>query len=173
MRNLLISMIALCILASAINCGGQKQNKIMQADIKTVYEQNLKDSILTSGWYYIVADNNGFKRQLDKSEESYFINPHPILVKECFDKVALYESHDFKTQSENQFGLSIQIKKNYEDLWADATEKSIGKRLGLIIDNKLVNAPMVNARIEGGMSSLNRGVYNKGELEKFKIQIEK
>ncbi len=95
------------------------------------------------------------------------------MLKKHFDKIELYETDDFKTQSKNQFALSIKINRNYENLWADATEKSIRKRLGLIIDNKLVNAPMVNMRIEGGMSSLNRGVYSKEELENFKKQLEK
>ncbi len=31
---------------------------------------------------------------------------------------------------------------------------------------------MVNSRIDGGMSSLNRGVYDKDELEDFIKQIE-
>ncbi|MFB6344023.1 hypothetical protein ACE1ET_20050 [Saccharicrinis sp. FJH62] len=79
---------------------------------------------------------------------------------------------DFQGQYDDYIGLSIRINKKYVDLWAEATGKSIGKRLGLIIDNKLVNAPQVNARIEGGMTALNRGVYTREELEEFMKLIE-
>ncbi|MCL2040475.1 MAG: hypothetical protein FWG84_00355 [Bacteroidales bacterium] len=63
----------------------------------------------------------------------------------------------------------MQIHKKYQELWADATEKSIGKRLGFIVDDKLVSAPMVNMRIENGMSSLYG--YSRQELEGFKKNI--
>lgn len=95
------------------------------------------------------------------------------MVKKHFDKVELYETDDFKAQSANHFALSIRINKDYKELWADATGKSIRKHLGLIIDNKLVNAPMVNMKIESGISSLNRGVYTKEELENFINQLKK
>lgn len=166
MKHFLISLTALCILASAVNCSGQKEDGRIQADLESAFEQNLKDSSLVTGWYYVTDSSDGFKRQLDKTDVFYFIDPKPILIKCHFDKAELYET------SENQFALSIQIHKNYESLWTDATEKSIGKRLGLIIDNKLVCAPMVKDRIEGGASSL-QGNYSKEELKKFMKQINK
>ncbi len=61
----------------------------------------------------------------------------------------------------------INQKSCPENLWTDVTVNTIGKQLELIIDNILVNTPMVNLRIEGGMSSLNRGGYNKDELDAF------
>lgn len=172
MRHIIISLTALCILISTVNCTGQNRDKIMQADLESAFDQNTTDSTLVTGWYYILDNENGFKRQLDKTEEFYFVDPKPILLKKHFDKVEIYETDDFKVQANYQYALSIQIHRNYEDYWADATEKSSGKRVGLIIDNKLVNAPMVKSRIEGGISTLNRGVYDKGELDNFIILIE-
>jgi len=173
MRNLLVIMIVFCILAGVVNCSGQKKDKIIQNDLKSVFEQNIKDSTLATGWYFIVENEKGIKRRLEKTDEYYFIDPNPILLKKHFNKIELYETDDLKKQSKNQFALSIKIHRNYETLWADATEKSIRKRLGLIIDNKLVNAPMVNMKIESGISSLNRGVYTKEELENFINQLKK
>lgn len=171
MRNFTFLSI-LCILISTISCSGQKtSDKAKKIDLDLIYEQNKKDSVLTTGWYYITDNETGFERRLDKSEEMYFVDPKPILVKEHFDKIEIFES-DFQGQYDDYMGLSIQINKKYVDLWAEATGKSIGKRLGLIIDNKLVNAPQVNARIEGGMTALNRGVYTREELEEFKKLIE-
>lgn len=171
MKNLTIPLI-FCILLSTVSCSGQKQSdKNKQVDLNSIYEKNKKDSVLATGWYYITENETGFKRQLDKSDEIYYIDPKPIIVKEHFDKLEIFETN-FHGQYEDYIGLSIRINKKYIDLWADATEKSIGKRLGLIIDNILVSAPQVNARIEGGMTSLNRGIYTREELEAFKSLIE-
>ena len=173
MRYLLFSLIVFSTLINTTSCSGQKKSdkKADRVNLELIYKQNLQDSTLVTGWYYIIDMENGFGRQLDKSDEFYFIDPKPILVKEHFDKTEIFET-DFKGQYEDYIGLSVRINKKYIDLWADATGKSIGKRLGLIIDNKLVNAPQVNARIEGGMTALNRGVYTREELENFKKLIE-
>ncbi len=174
MREFKNTLLVFAIFSIALlNCNGQKHtsnNVNKNIDIESIYNQIIKDSILVTGWYYIIDTDNGFKRQLDKAEEFYFIDPKPILVKEEFDKVEIFET-DFKGQYPDYTGLEIRISQKYVDLWAEATEKSIGNRLGLIIDNKLVNAPRVNARIDGGRTSLNRTVYSKEELEEFKKRI--
>jgi hypothetical protein len=165
-------LIIFVFLIAFSSCNGQRKtdNKVVNVNMESVYNQILTDSILVSGWYYIIETDNGIKRQLDKSEEFYFVDPKPILVKEHFDKIEIFET-DFKGQYPDYIGLEIRINKEYANLWATATEKWIGKRLGLIIDNKLVNAPQVNARIDGGMTSLNRDVYSKEELEEFKTKL--
>jgi len=157
-------MSVFCALMIAVSCGGQK----IEVDLESIFEQNTKDSTLVTGWYYIVDNENGFKRQLDKMEEFYFIDPKPILVKGHFDKLRIYKT-DFHG---DHFALSIPIRKEYKELWANATEKSIGKRLGLIVDNQLVSAPMVNMRIENGASSFMRGDYDRKELEALKKKME-
>jgi preprotein translocase subunit SecD len=172
MRHFLFYVTILSALISTSSCNRQrKPDKIKLIDLNSVYEKNIADYVLATGWYNLSDTEPGFKRKLDKSEEIYFVDPKPILVKEHFDKVEIFET-DFQGQYDDYIGLSIKINKQYVDLWAEATGKSIGKRLGLIIDNKLVNAPQVNARIEGGITALNRGVYTPKELEEFKKLIE-
>ena len=172
MRQFLFYLTILSTLISTTSCNGQrKSDKTKPIDLNSVYEKNIADSVLATGWYYISDTEPGFKMKLDKTEEIYFVDPKPILVKDHFDKVEIFET-DFQGQYEDYIGLSIRINKKYVDLWAEATGKSIGKRLGLIIDYKLVNAPQVNARIEGGMTALNRGVYTREELEEFMKLIE-
>jgi len=165
-------LIVFVFLIAFSSCSGQRKtdNKVVNINMDSVYNQILTDSILVSGWYYIIETDNGFKRQLDKSEEFYFVDPKPILVKDHFDKIELFET-DFKGQYPDYIGLEIRINNKYVNIWATATEKSIGKRLGLVIDNKLVNTPQVNARIEGGMTALNRDVYSREELEEFKTRL--
>lgn len=165
--NKLAILLTLAVLAGAVSCNGQKRSEENNlVDLNSVYEKNITDSTLVTGWYFITEDNTGFKRLLDKSEEVYSIDPKPILINEHFDKYEIYET-EYHGVNDNGLGLSIRISKKYAYIWADATEKTIGKRLGLVIDNVLVNAPKVNMRIEGGMTSLNRGVYTREELEAF------
>lgn len=171
MRHLLFSLTALCILTFVVSCNAPKKGDVIQVDLEQVLEQNLRDSTLVTGWYYIANTENGFKRQLDKTDDFYFIDPKPILVKEHFSKVEIYATEDFKEQFGHPFALAIMIGKDYKDIWANATEKSTGKWMALIIDNMLVSAPKVMMKIENGKSSLNRGVYTKEELESFIEQI--
>lgn len=148
----------------------KNKTKVKSINIDSLYNQIIADSVLVSGWYYITEDSSGFKRELDKTEEIYFINPRPIIVKEHFEKLELFET-DFKGDYPDYTGLKMQIHENFANIWADATGKSIGKKLGFIINNKLVSAPSVNGRIEGGMSSINRDVYSKEDLEDFMNQL--
>ena len=169
MKHFLFSITAFCVLMIAIIYNGKRDSdKIKQIDLESIYVQNVRDSILVTGWYYIVDDENGFKRQLDKTDDFYVIDPKPILVKAHFGSVKIYKT---EFQGREELGLSIQMNRKCYGLWADATEKSIGKHLGLIVDNKLVSAPYVNGRIERGISSLNRGCYDRKELEDFRKQI--
>lgn len=172
MRHLLFTLTGLLILALTNSCGNYNKDNIIQAEILSAYELNSNSLTLETGWYHIVDKENRFKRQLDKTDEFFFIDPKPIIIKTYFDKVEIHETSYGKSNSENNFELLIQIHRNYEHLWADVTEESVGKRLALIINNKLVSNPKVMCRIEGGLSSLGRGVYNKDELDKFKTQIE-
>ena len=171
MRHLLFSLTAMCILTVVVSCGSSTNESAIPVNLNQVLEQNLQDSTLVTGWYYVLHTQDGFKRQLDKTDEFYYIDPNPIVVKEHFSKVEIYEVDHFKEQPGKFLALSIQIDKQYEHLWADATEKSIGKWIALIIDNKLVSAPRVNMKIESGRTSLNRGIYTKEELESFINEI--
>jgi preprotein translocase subunit SecD len=138
MRHFLFYVTILTTLISANSCKGQvKPDKTKHIDLNSVFEKNVADSVLATGWYFISDTEAGFKIQLDKSDKIYFVDPRPILVKEQFDKIEIFET-DFQGQYDDYIGLSIHINKKYVDLWADATGKSTGKRLGLIIDNKLV-----------------------------------
>ena len=168
MKSSLFYTIAVCVILVLFSINDpQMDYKTTQVDTESIYAQIMKDSLLVTGWYYIVDNENGFKRQLDKTDEYYFIDPKPILVKEHFYKSVISPTN-YHAQSNKNLGLLFQMNKK---LWADATEKSIGKQLGLIIDNKLVTAPKVMMKIDNGLSCLDRGVYSRVELEKFMSMI--
>lgn len=163
--NYLIKLIFGAVIFSMIclSCSNRSQldKQVIHVDVDSLYEQILEDSILVTGLYYVTETDNGFKRQLDKTDELYFLDPKPILIKEYFGKLDISEG------LYSGYEIEILIKKQYVSLWADATEKAIGSRIGFVIDNQLVYAPYVNTKIHTGRVSLNRPEYSKEELEEF------
>ena len=47
---------------------------------------------LYTAWYYVVDSPTNFKRQLDKSDETYFLDPKPIVVAKNITSFEIYES---------------------------------------------------------------------------------
>ncbi len=123
------------------------------------------DSVLYTGWYYIV-DTSDYKRRLDKTKEFYFIDPTPIITAKNITELKMY------TANEGGFGLLMRLDEISTKAWSVATEKSIGRRLAFIVDNRLLHTPSVNSQITGGVTALNRNDYSKAELENFKTIID-
>jgi preprotein translocase subunit SecD len=165
---ILFSLNILCL----INCRGQKvsEQKSIIIDLDSIYYENLKDSSLATGWYYVNEGKSGLKRQLDKSDEFYYIDPKPIVVKENFMYFEIYETN-FKETCSNYIGLKMQFDKVGTKAWAIATKRAISKRLALIIDNVLIVAPIVNDQIKNGVSAINRNDYSTAELQNFITKI--
>jgi preprotein translocase subunit SecD len=141
-------------------------------------EHHIKDSpdilkhdstILYTGWYYVVDSSNSYKRQLDKSEEAYYLDPKPIVTAKNFTKFEIYESN-FKDKK--YLGLTMRLDKEGTESWSNATLRAQGSRLAFILDNRLLQVAMVNSQITGGVTALNRGDYSRQELENFKTIIE-
>ncbi|WP_157446873.1 hypothetical protein [Cytophaga aurantiaca] len=174
MKNNFRFIYFLCLLLSITNCNGQNLNK--QSDFKTkidsVYSKILKDSTLVTGWYYISDTINGYERQLDKSDEVYYIVPMPIVIKDNFYSVEIFKTN-FKGLYPDYVGLEIMLDEYGTNVWSIATENAIHKRLALIINNKLVHAPKVNAQIPNGMTTLNRAEYSLKNIKEFKLLIDK
>ncbi len=131
--------------------------------------QDTNESTLKTGWYYVSEQKTNFKRLLDGSSESYFINPDLIVSVDQFNKIELVEN---EYDGKKQYSLIIKFDKKGTDNWSIATQKAIGKQLALIIDDKLVYVPKVNAQITSGVSSLSRSEYTKEDIGKFVKQIE-
>lgn len=162
----------LSILICLTNCKGQgsKDKNDSKLVEKSENVQNIKESVLVTGWYYVSDSKDGIKKQLDKSDEVYFINPEPIVAKENFEK---NEIKEFEFNGEKTVELLFKFDSDGTKKWAVATEKSINKKVALVINNVLVCVPRVNNKINGGLATLSRGdVYTKKELEEFKKQIE-
>ncbi len=147
-----------------LNDDNYLSNLYANAERKTVKT----GSTLKTGWYYIKDKKTNFKRQLDKTSELYFIDPKVIVPVEQFKKMELTES-EYEGKSIPMLVIHFDTKGT--DSWSIATEKSIGGKLALIVNDKLVIAPKVNSQITGGVSALNRTDYTKQEIEEIVRQI--
>jgi hypothetical protein len=130
---------------------------------------NRQDSVLRTGWYYISDNETNYKRQLDKTSEFYFIDPNVIVPVQQFDKIELTES---KYDNEKYPMIIIRFDFKGTDNWSIATEKSIGGKLALILNDKLVIAPKVNAQITAGVSAINRSDYSQQDIDEIFKTIE-
>lgn len=127
------------------------------------------DSTLKTGWYYVTDQQTNFKRQLDKTSEFYFIDPNVIVPVGQFKNLELTDS---EYEGKRYPMLVIRFDTKGTDSWSIATEKSIGGKLALIVNDKLVIAPRVNSQITAGVSALNRTDYTKQDIEEILKQIE-
>jgi preprotein translocase subunit SecD len=173
MMTLFLSFMFLLTACSDNNSQAQVSDRLLEDP-----EHNIKDNpnvtkhdstILYTGWYYIVDTDNGFKRQLDKSTDTFFIDPKPIVVAKNFTTFEIYESN---AGGQKYIGLTMRLDEQGTENWSVATEKAIGKQLAFILDNKLLYIAKVNSQITAGVTALNRGDYSKAELENFKTIIE-
>lgn len=128
--------------------------------------QNAKTKSLCTGWYYVLDTINDFKYQLDKSDEIFYLNPSPIVIKDNIVSTEIYETKFL-------VGLGMQLDDFGTKRWADATGKYITKRLAFILDNKLIIAAKVNAQITMGATAINRTEYNRQDIENFKKLLDK
>jgi hypothetical protein len=95
------------------------------------------DSVLTTGWYFLSDTSTGYKRQLFKSGESYYIAPIPIVTAANFDKVNLFHEKDC-------WALFTWLDKKGAQALNAAKKKVQGQRLAFILNNKLLRLQLVD-----------------------------
>jgi len=62
------------------------------------------------------------------------------------------------------FELLIEFKKPAVQLWADATRRNINNAIAIVLDNKVIFAPVLRDAIEGGKCSIT-GNFTKKEVQ--------
>jgi preprotein translocase subunit SecD len=134
----------------SISCKSEGQEYLKKETsniINKAYNKNIANLTLVNGWYYVTKDSTGFSKKDSVSQVEYLINPKPILLPINFKK-----SKDF-TNYQGFKGLSIYFDKVGIELWAEVTEKAIGKYLVFILNNKILSINIVNTQITNGVSA--------------------
>ncbi len=148
-------------------CQPNEENHHGSRDKKTT---NTNDTALKTGWYYLSDSASGVLRKMykDTTQKRYYVNPNPILTVADFSSVELREY----PRDPNHYLLAIKFDDQGKESWRVATRNSISKPLGLIIDNVLIECPIVQSEIVAGISALNRGDLTKDELLNFQKAIQ-
>ncbi len=75
------------------------------------------------------------------------------------------------------YGIIGNVREDKVQLWADVTEKSIGKTIAFVFEGQIITQPMVNARIESGSFSIFLPPKSPGDIKqifrKLSEEIEK
>ena len=97
---------------------------------------NPKKNERPNGWYYIT----------DRVEDS--ISSEPIVTINDFEEIKLDSAENLKGKFIYQ--ITGQVAADCVEKWADATEHSIGKRIGFVFQDEVICTPCINCRIETG-----------------------
>jgi preprotein translocase subunit SecD len=127
------------------------------------------DTILQTGIYYITDSVTHYKRCRD-SITCFNINPMPILTVANFKKISVYSK---KPDYLMLRGLELNFDKAGTLTFDEATKKSVGKMLAIIIDNKLISSPIIMSEITKGKCIITfSNKITKSELEDIKKHLE-
>ena len=173
MKNLLGLIMSSLLLTACFNSEKEPVNtndRLLPAPEGAVkdFQLNQDSTFLQTGWYHVSDDSTNFKRIVKKSSDAHYINPQPILTNRdikgfWIEKESLYGSK----------GLSLEMIFSIEaaEKWKIGTEKAVGKQIGFVVDNQLIQVLKVNSRIESGAGSLFLDNYSRKELEKMILNI--
>lgn len=92
------------------------------------------------GWYLV--DDSGKMSLADE----------PIVTADGFAELRL--DSGYNNNGEMVYMIAGRMTDENVAVWADATEKSIGRQIAFVYKGRTVCAPMVNARIESGNFSI-------------------
>ena len=62
---------------------------ILFLPLLTRHQEKKPVRILKTGWYYISEPKNEYQRQLDRSKETYYIDPNPIVTANHFKDIEM------------------------------------------------------------------------------------
>jgi preprotein translocase subunit SecD len=127
------------------------------------------DTVLTTGWYYIVDVTTKYRRTIEKINESYYLLPTPFLTVRNFESIEVYQS---SPNVGSYWGLAIRLDDSGAVSLRRATDSWIDHKVGLVVDNKLLSAQLVLSRITGGITALNNGSESQQELVELKARLE-
>ncbi len=102
----------------------------------------------------LVIDSSFSKEELEKklSKDTEILPSREGGEWFLLDKVPIVSGSDLKTayMSKDEFGrpaVGFELKSESADKFADFTSKNIGKRLAIVLEDKVVSAPVIQSRI--------------------------
>ncbi len=115
-----------------------------------IKEINISNQSLVTGWYLIGEKETEFSRTYFFNEANYFIEPEPMVS--IYDIENMYRTSYLKDKSDKN--IHIQIKSDSWDRWYSETNKSIGKKMGFVLNNSLIYVSLIGGGIPKGASRI-------------------
>jgi len=137
------TMISLLLLTALVSCSGKKSD-YEYAKFELRLAQSRPDSNLIEMVFY-------------NSEEKFFIHDSVYLSNK--DIVAA-EVIDWDTQPK----VKVVLNKEGKEKFAEFTGRYVGKNAAMIVNNKLMSAPRINAQITKGVLLI-VGFFNHAEAQ--------
>ena len=145
----------------------QKQSFVDTIPSSTKTNTDTAVRISASGFYLLTPDTNRSQgvRPLYE-DEYYFLDSIPIIPIMYVDSVTKkYDKYS------NRFELLFTFNHTGTRIWAEFTLKNISRRVGLVINNQLLNAPTIQGQIPNGISSLSLP-YSEKQIDDLKTLID-
>ena len=123
---------------------------------------------LVNGWYFASDTPTMYKRKLEKTSNSFYVNPRPIVTAKNFVEMQI-------VQNKGEFIFRIKFNDESIKKWEFATDWSfkMQRPLLFIVKNKIVKAPIAyRGRISDGRIDIALDRYSQSELQKIKASIE-
>lgn len=101
------------------------------------FSSSTHETVRPDGWYYVI----------DMETDS--LSDTPIVTLKDFAKLKLDSTQSADTDSIT-YRIFGRLTESGRKVWAEATEKSIGKHIAFLFNGVILTAPLVNCRIENG-----------------------
>ncbi len=154
------------VVLSITSCLTQKTDKGLQLvspDPNEVAVINKESNSFIDGIYPATSDSTTMHYRLEyQPDKSYFIDYKPVIVPKDFKFLKL--DKDVMDRPV----ISIELYEYAHKIWYDATAKAYESRepLFVVINNKVIMAPMINSPISGGRLQIS-GNLNRQETQKL------
>lgn len=110
-----------------------------------------KKKVYADGWYTISGTDR--------------IASEPFLTVQDFAELRLDSTPD--PNGRMIYVMIGRVQRDKVKLWADVTEKSIGKSIAFVFENQIITRPMVNARIESGTFSISLSPDSQADIKRI------
>jgi len=146
----------------------KKQSYIDTIPSSTKTNSDTAVRISASGFYLLTPDSSKSQGvQLLYENEYYFLDSIPIIPIIYVDSVTKkYDKYN------NRSELVFTFNHTGTRIWAEFTLKNISRRVGLVINNQLLNAPTIQGQIPNGVSSLTLP-YSEKQIDELKHLLTK
>ncbi|MBW1847727.1 MAG: protein translocase subunit SecD [Deltaproteobacteria bacterium] len=111
-------------------------------------------------------------REIEDPDTKRVIKKIPFLIKKRSSLTGEYLK-DARVQFDNQTGsalVNLELDSKGARIFAKVTEENVGKRLAIILDNKVHSAPVINERIPGGRARIT-GQFTTDEAHDLAIVL--